>query len=190
MIESASPPPPSREPPEEREHFFGPWLDEAAACAEFDRRVAASRLFERSFPEVRGYYLTHRPNRQSKDARIDRILLPGPRLREAGWTTAIGVELKASGTKLGPPLSQAIDYTYCAFHVGPHWLHLQHIFFWPLRPQRGAVQSVMVQNCIGCIFDTQHSPLIFELERQVICLHDDDNLVVHPSVAGTKKGSR
>ena len=190
MIGSSSAPPTDSEPADEREHFFGAWFDEPDACAEFDRRIAASHLFERSFPEVRGYYLTHRPNRQEKDARIDRILLPGPRLREAGWTTAIGVELKASKTKLGPPLSQAIDYTYCAFHVGPHWLHLQHIFLWPLRPQHGAVQSVMVQNCIGCVYDAMHSPLIFQLERQVIRLHDDDNLVVHPSVAGTKKGSR
>lgn len=175
---------------DERERFFGPWLTEADAAAELDRRIAASGLFDRSFAEVRGYYLTHRPNREQKDARIDRILLPGQRLRDAGWTSAIGVELKASGGKLGPPLSQAIDYTYCAFNVGPHWLNLEHIFLWPLRPQYGCVQSVMVQNCIGAISDGRHSPLIFTLERQVIRVNDDGSLLVAPSVAGTKKGSR
>lgn len=175
---------------DEREHFFGPWTDEPVACAEFDRRIAESGLFDRSFAEVRGYYLTHRPNRDSQTARIDRILLPGPKLREAGWTSAIGVEIKASQTRIGRALSQAIDYTYCAFNVGPHWLHLEHIFLWPLRPQLGAVASVMAQNCVGCIYDAKHSPLIFQLERQVIRLNDDSSLHVATSLSGTKKGSR
>jgi hypothetical protein len=180
----------SIEAAEDRERFFGPWTDEVEACAEFDRRIAESGLFERSFPEVRGYYLAHRPNREDKDARIDRVLLPGPKLKDAGWTSAIGIEIKASGERLGRALVQAIDYTYCAFTVGPHWLHLQHIFLWPLRPQHGAVQSVMVQNCIGTVSDARHSPLIFTLERQVIRLNDDSSLHVAGSVAGTKKGSR
>ena len=182
--------PASQESSDARERFFGPWQDEPASAAELDRRITESGLFDRSFPEVRGYYLTHRPNRDSKDARIDRVLIPGPKLRDAGWTAAIGVEIKASGSKLGPALSQAIDYTYCAFNVGPHWLHLQHIFLWPLQPQRGCVQSVMVQNCIGALYDAHHATLIFQLERQVIRLNNDGSLHVAASVAGTKKGSR
>jgi hypothetical protein len=174
----------------QREHFFGLWLTEPEACAEFDRRIAESKLFDRSFSECRGYYMAHRPNRQERDARIDRILIPGPRLRDLGWTSAIGVEIKASTTKLGPALSQAIDYTYCCFYAGAHPMPLPHIFLWPLRPQLGAVQSVMVQNCIGTIDDSTHSQLIFTLERQVIRLHDDGNLTVHASASGTKKGSR
>lgn len=175
----------------ERERFFGDWLIEDDAKAEFDRRIESSGLFERNFREVRGYYLTHRPNRDGKDARIDRILLPGSTLREAGWTSAIGVEIKASGQKLGPPLSQAIDYTYCAFNVGAHWLHLPHIFLWPLRGQIGAVQSVMLQNSVGSVFDGHGTPLIFLLERRVIEIYDDGRPpnVSHP-VSGTKKGSR
>lgn len=172
------------------EEFYGSFASEIDAGDAFDRAVAASNLFERNFKQVRGYYLAHRPNRQNKDAIIDRVLLPGEQLKSRGWTSAIGVELKRSGEHLGPALCQAIDYTYCAFNVGPHWLNLTHIFLYPLLPQRGAVRSVMVQNCVGALYDRRNSPLIFELERQVIRLDDDGTLSVHSSVAGTKKGSR
>lgn len=174
----------------EREHFFGEWSEETASAAEFDYRIKNSGLFDRTYSEVRGYYMAHRPNRQEKDARLDRVLLPGPRLREAGWTSAIGVELKASGVKLGPPLSQAIDYTYCIFWVGPYPMPIPHIFLWPLRKQIGAVQSVMAQNCIGCVFGDSGSPLVFMLERRVIEIFDDGRLDVFPTASGTKKGSR
>lgn len=175
---------------DDRERFFGSWTEESDACAELDRRIAASGLFEKSFPECRGYYMAQRPNRRDQDARIDRILIPGTKLREAGWTSAVGVEIKASGSKLGPALSQAIDYTYCCFWAGSYPMPLPHIFLWPMRPQHGAVQSVMVQNCIGTISDAKRSPLIFTLERQVIRIEDNGAFVVAPTVAGTKKGSR
>lgn len=186
MIDPGSP-----EASDEREHFFGPWTDEVDAATEFDRRIAESGLFQAPpRKECRGYYMAHRPNRRDRDARIDRVLLPGDRLRAAGWTSAIGVEIKASTTKLGPALSQAIDYTYCVFYVGPYPMPIPHIFLWPLRPQRGAVQSVMVQNCVGGISDGHGSPLIFTLERQVIRVNDDSTFDVAASVSGTKKGSR
>jgi hypothetical protein len=182
--------PGSPETSDEREHFFGPWTTEEASAAEFDRRIAQSALFSNVFSECRGYYLTHRPNRRNIDARIDRVLVPGTKLRDAGWPSAIGVEIKASGTKLGPALSQALDYTYCCFYAGAHPMPMPHVFLWPLRQQRGAVQSVMVQNCVGAIYDANGSPLIFQLERQVIRVNDDRTIEVTPSVAGTKKGSR
>lgn len=175
---------------DDTEEFYGSYATEDAAAAAFDAAIARSQLFDRSFSEVRGYYLAYRPLREDKEARIDRILLPGSRLRDLGWTSAIGVEIKRSGENIGRPICQAIDYTYCAFNVGPYWLHLHNVFLWPLRTQRGAVRSIMVQNGIGCAYDRRNSPLVFELERQVIRLDDDGSLTVHASTSGTKKGSR
>lgn len=182
-----------------RDHFFGPWTKEDDAKAEFDRRIAASGLF-RSLSEVAGCYTARRPDREDKDARIDRILIPSRALRDKGWVTNIGVEIKASETKLGHALAQAEDYTHCLFRIilkkdngdpdSITWQQLPHIFLWPLQPQLGTVASVMVQNRIGCLYDSKHSPLIFQLERQVIRLNDDGNLIVNQSVSGTKKGSR
>ena len=178
---------------------FGTWQTEDAAAAEFDARIARSGLFERTYQEVEGQYLARRPGRESKDARIDRVLVPGKRLRDAGWTMTIGVEIKRSGADIGPAISQAIDYTYCAWHVRgvDVWLYCERIFLWPFRPQHGSLASVMVQNGIGTICDDIKArpewsrPLIFTLEKQVITLDGEYQLdKCSPTVAARKVGSR
>lgn len=169
---------------------FGDWTDEVAAAAEFDRRIEACGLFERVFREVDGFYMAHRPNRQGKDARIDRILLPGRKLREAGWSRVIGVEIKRSGEKIGRPLAQAIDYTYCAWNVAHYWMMAENVFLWPFPKQSRAIESVMLQNAVGVIYETQRSPLVFQLERQVIVVGADGALKVQAPASGTKAGSR
>lgn len=169
---------------------FGTWNTETESAAEFDRRVDACGLFARNYKEVTGYLLARRPNRQNKDTRIDRILMPGPDLVKAGWTQDIGVELKRSGEKLGPALAQAIDYTWCAWNVGHHWLMLEHVFLWPFPKQGGAPESIMLQNGCGVIFETRNSPLVFQLEKQVIRIERDKSFTVQPTNSGRKVGSR
>lgn len=172
------------------EEFFGIWATEADAAKEFDDRAVASGLFSSAYPEVRGYYLAARPGRPLKEARIDRVLFPSEKLRSAGWSDAIGVEIKRSGEPLGPALAQAIDYTYAAFQCGPYWVHLEKIFLWPLTPQQGAVQSVMLQNGVGCLHGDELHPLIFTLERHVIRTRVDGSVEAHPAATGRKVGSR
>lgn len=178
-------------PPLDDERFYGNFATEDEAGEAFDAAIAASKLFDRSFTEVRGHYLAHRSNRQHREyPQIDRVLIPGERLRAAGWTSAIGVELKRSGECCAHAICQALDYTYAAFRVGGFSLQLDHVFLFPLLPQHGAVRSLMNHNGIGALYDRRNSSLVFELERRVIELSDDGVLTVNPTNAGTKKGSR
>lgn len=169
---------------------FGNWKTEDESAAEFDRRIESSGLFERVFKEVRGYYLTHRPNREDRQARIDRILLPSQTLRSAGWSRVIGVELKRSGEKIGPALAQAIDYTYCAWNVGHYWMLCENVFLWPFEKQYRAVESVMAHNNVGVIYEQPSASLVFQLEKQVIRTNRDGALYVATPSAGRKAGSR
>lgn len=180
---------------------FGQWKDEVSAAAEFDRRIAKSGLF-RSYAEVRGFYLTHRPNRENKTARIDRILIPTANLVRLGWRRTIGVEIKRSDEKIGRPLAQAIDYTYCNWNLADNenqprrddvpdmWIMVENVFLWPFPQQSRAVESVMLQNGVGVIHESPRSPLIFQLERQVIRIDADGVVSVQAPNSGTKVGSR
>jgi len=169
---------------------FGEWSTEEDSAAEFDRRIEACGLFERVFKEVEGYYLAFRPNRQQRGARIDRILLPNKKLRDAGWSKVIGVEIKRSGEKIGKPLAQAIDYTYCAWNVGHYWMLAENVFLWPFPKQTRALESVMLQNGVGVVYDSPRTPLVFQLERQVIRIEKDGQFRVAAAASGTKVGSR
>lgn len=169
---------------------YGTWSEESDAAAEFDRRIERCGLFARAFKEVKGYYLTYRPNRQERGARIDRILMPGPQLVAAGWTRDIGIEIKRSNEKIGRPLAQAIDYTYCAWNVGHHWMLLENVFLFPFRKQHRALESIMLQNGVGVIDDSVNTPLIFHLEKQVIRIEHDGAFRVQAPTSGTKTGSR
>lgn len=179
-------------------YAIGEWETEAESAAAFDRAIAELGIFERSFKEVRGYSLAPRINRDQKDLRIDRVLIPGAALRATGWTHVVGVELKRSGsivdgrmekTKLGPPLAQAIDYTYAAWNVGIYWMLCEYVFLWPFPKQSGVIESVMAQNRVGVIYQSRID-LVFQLNQQVIRANADGELRVAKPTAGNKTGSR
>src|SRR6185436_9744340 len=120
-------------------------------------------------------------------------------LRERGWTKTIGIEIKRSGADIGPAISQAIDYTYCTWHVrgADVWLYCERIFLRPFRMPGGPAQSVMLQNGIGTIWETGgvdrtwFKPLIFSLERQVIAIDENFRIeTCEPTTASRKVGSR
>lgn len=177
------------------------WKTEEESAADFDRRVEIcirAGVFDRAFKEVRGFYLTHRPGREEKDARIDRILIPGPKLKERGWTRTIGVELKRSDCDFGPAVSQAIDYTYCNWNIGDYWMYCERIFLWPFAMPGGPLQSVMLGNGVGVVHSSRYPGypqadrlLMFTLERnQIVVLPDGELEIVVPTKSGTRKGSR
>lgn len=177
------------------------WPTEAEAAYELDRRIALcveKKVFERAFREVKGFYLAHRPGREEKDARIDRILIPGSALRERGWSRTIGIEIKKSDCDFGPAVSQAIDYTYCNWNVGHYWMYCERIFLWPFAMPSGPLQSVMIQNGVGVVHSARFPGypqadrlLMFRLERyNIIILPDGELEVVEDVKSGTRKGSR
>lgn len=172
------------------------WDTEGCSAATFDERVERCGLFVMR-KEVRGFYLTHRPNRDQKDARIDRILIPGPRLKELGWTMTIGVEIKKSDCDFGAAVSQAIDYTYCNWNVGDYWMYCERIFLWPFAMPMGPLQSVMLQNGVGTVCGRRYRSsefdrsLVFQLEKQVISIMPNGDLeMCEPTHSARKKGSR
>lgn len=173
-----------------RSRSFGTWETESESAAEFDRRIERCGLFARMFPEVDGHYMAYRPNRNGRNARIDRVLLPGKRLIDAGWTATIGVEIKRSGEKIGPSLAQAIDYTWCNWNVGHYWMWCEHIFLWPFEKQFHATESVLAQNGVGVVYESQSASLIFRLDQEVIVANLDGTMRVAKSRAGRKVGSR
>jgi hypothetical protein len=172
------------------------WATEEEAAAAFDERIERCGLFTMR-KEVRGFYLTHRPNREEKDARIDRILVPGDQLKSLGWTMTVGVEIKKSECDFGAAVSQAIDYTYCTWNLGNFWMYCERIFLWPFAMPQGPLQSVMLQNGVGVVSGRRYRSsefdrdLVFQLERQVITTMTDGKLEsCVPTVASHRKGSR
>ena len=189
--------------PESRDHDVLPvdnFATEGMSAVDFDRRIdvcVRAGVFERSFAEVWGYYLARRPGRQEQRARIDRVLIPGPMLREAGWTKTIGVEIKKSDCDFGAAVSQAIDYTYCNWNVGMYWLYCERIFLWPFAMPHGPVQSVMLQNGVGTVHSKRYRSsefdrlLVFQLERNNIVVRPDGSIERCTATDGGKKtGSR
>lgn len=130
-------------------YFAGNFSTEEESVAAFDAIVERSDLF-RVYKEVPGHYMASRPGREQRSARIDRLLVPGPRLRAGGWNITFGVEAKRSGERIGHAIAQALDYTWCVFHANATtYLYPEWIFLWPLPTQFHAVASVMAQNRIG-----------------------------------------
>jgi hypothetical protein len=174
-------------------YFHGEYATEDDALADLDARVAASNLFH-VYREVEGYYLAHRPGRQMKTARIDRILVPTGRLRAQGWEVTIGVEAKRPGTKLGPALAQAIDYTWCIFRAGAAYLYPEWIFLWPLRHPGGPLESIMAQNRVGTAEAGYQGSTMFKAgSANALILRADGECSVHPNLikgVGIKTGSR
>ena len=145
------------------EFTVGPWETEEKACAAFDAAASGDTRFSRLYREVEGRPLTRSPFDHDHGLRIDRILMPSKALQDAGWLHgAIGVEIKASGTKLGPVVAQAIDYTRCAFEVQPgFFMPVGFVFIFPVQIPGADLGSVMTQNRVGSCVVTPLGQLVF-----------------------------
>lgn len=130
----------------------GTWGTEVESAAALDSLLDQCGLWS-VHREVPGTLIQPRPSQDAKGMRIDRILLPTPRLLALGWTHgAIGIEVKRSGIKIGPPIAQAMDYGRTVWRLdqlGGLRLWLDWVFIWPLPPRDGPLASVLAQNRIG-----------------------------------------
>lgn len=177
----------------------GSYQYEAEACAIFDQTVEESGLFG-VHKEVGGVFVQppHFKNYRGK-LRLDRLLIPKRKLMDSGWTGgAIGVEIKRSGTKIGPPLSQMLDYMRVAL-VPPFGvkLLLDYCFLFPADKTHNEVASIMAQNRIGtaCIKyppHNEHHRLQFFCGEQsrLIYYIKQDRLEIGNLSFGKKAGSR
>ena len=151
----------------------GDWKTEVDSCNAFDDALERCGLF-RVYSECWGYPLQPRLGQDLQRMRIDRILSPKPKLRDAGWTIGpFGVELKRSGEKIGKPLAQAGDYLRCAWPMGDGFnAMLDFVTIWPVRKQHGTVASIMMQNRIGAIEQTDCDLLKITCGEQVLLAID------------------
>jgi hypothetical protein len=135
----------------DREVTSGSWATETEAARDLDERLNTIGCF-RVFKEVRGYYVQPRVGCDDEQPRIDRILIPEKSLVEKGWMLgAVGIECKVSGKKLGPVVSQCMDYSRAVFTLPTNQIRIcvSWVFIWSTLSIKGNLASLMAQNCVG-----------------------------------------
>ncbi len=132
---------------------FGSYETEGIACARFRCICKQPAVAERFnvLEEVDGTPLDLSRDRELKDYRIDRILIPTRLAIAEGWDIgAIGVEIKASGHDIGRALAQCMDYqrsiweTPSGFHYRLRW-----VFLFPCRKLEGPPAALMANGHVG-----------------------------------------
>lgn len=169
-------------------YTIGDYADEATSKAALDALVKASACF-RSYSEVTGFPIQARLGSELKGLRIDRILTPTDQFVKAGWRHGpIGIEVKKSGHKFGPGLSQLLDYSRAAWEIKPGYhILVELLFLWPVEKQAGTVASIMAQNRVGTVCSTKWTPLKFCVGESVV-LRFDANW--NPKIANLNCGKR
>ena len=167
----------------------GEWPDEPSACDALDEILARTQLFS-VHKECTGRYLFRLAG--DSEPRIDRILVPTAMLLSLGWNLGIvGIECKASGVKLGPVVSQGLDYSRAVFPVCGTEVLLRWIFIWPLNKYFNDLASIMTQNRIGGAWTSKYA--LFDLRVDALHLlkySHDGNVELRAPVSGQKVGSR
>lgn len=178
---------------EDRRFTCGEWATEQESAQAFDATIGSGLW--RVYREVRGVLVHPRPCQMDKTVRIDRVLVPTMDLIALGWTHgAIGVEIKRSGEKIGPPVSQAIDYgrsVWTLSAAGNVRVWLDYVFVWPMQGQGSFVGSIMQQNRVGTAEPTYRGG--YRLKTGEASLLDVDHLGtvrVGTGVSGMKAGRR
>ncbi len=125
-----------------------------------DMKLGKDMMFN-VFSEVKGLYeyVPHfKPS--GKTPRIDFLLTPSIKFIQSGWKFgAIGIECKRSNEKVGPPISQILDYSRAVFRH-PNFnvlLKMDFIFLWPCEKTHGTIASFMAQNRFGSVTEYSDS---------------------------------
>lgn len=135
----------------ERARTIGDHDLEADCWSEFDATMETLKEFFVVYREVTGWYIHPRPHCKPKQPRIDRVIAPREPLRAFGWDLGpVGVECKRSHEKVGPALSQAMDYQRACFPLkGSLTVCLEWVFIWPMENPKGDIESIMAHQRIG-----------------------------------------
>lgn len=185
-------PPSNPNPPSEFFWSCGDWETERDSCAALDDTLDHISGF-RVYKEVPGVYTSLRPNQEHKTPRIDRVLAPTAELVALGWDLGpIGIECKKSNVKLGPAISQCIDYSRALWRISNNWVWLDWIFLWPAKCPGGTVGSILAQQRIGTAHTSPWYSLYLSSSEGKVAIFDNDGYLtgVKQRVAGRKTGSR
>jgi hypothetical protein len=179
----------------EMEFTCGAWPDEQASAQAFDGIMSTINLFK-IYREVCGTYIDPVGPEPTKP-RIDRILIPSERLTQAGWNSgAIGVELKRSGEKIGPPLAQCRDYIGASFPISAARINvrLSYVFLWPARKMHCSLASFQAHFRLGsaCPNLLGHGSLIYFYvgEQELLRVGQDGIPQIKIVTSGNKNGRR
>ncbi len=186
------PTPPTYEYDTSNQFTCGGWSTERESCVAFDDLVEHTAAF-RVYKEVQGRYTQLRPCQELTTPRIDRVLVPKDELIKLGWSLGpIGVECKRSDARLGPPISQCIDYSRALWRIANNWVWLDWVFIWPAGGTGGTVASILAQQRIGTVHTSRWYSLSFGTGGQRLAQFDNDGYmdVVKPATSGRKTGSR
>jgi len=131
---------------------IGNFKTELDAYKEFDEVIESTDVF-RLYKQVEGRVIFHHHWKEDKrNLIIDRVLIPTQKTQDAGWTLGIiGVEIKKSGVKIGPPLAQSEDYLDAVWFITKAKLaiHLSHVFIFPCGELHNNMASVCAQSHLG-----------------------------------------
>lgn len=175
----------------QKEFTIGDWATEVESALAFDAAVPTD-LF-RIYREVRGTLVQPRPGQVDRAMRIDRVLVPRDALLDLGWKYGIvGVELKRSGEKIGPPIAQAMDYSRGVWTLpGDMRVWLEYVFVWPMAKQGSTIGSICAQQRVGsCGALAQWSHFYLKSGETSLLDISDGRVRVGAVESGAKVGSR
>jgi hypothetical protein len=169
-------------------------------CGDFAKEVDTEKYIVEKLtgifsvrPQVWGYPLQPRCGTELKKLRIDYILLPSKPLLSAGWDLGpVGLECKKSGEKIGPPLSQMMDYSRAGWDIRDGYsILLKYIFLFPMERQGGPIASLMAQNRLGGVEVTHDDRLkFFSGEKVMLVCGPESQFEYRATNQGFKAGSR
>lgn len=147
--------------------------------------------------EVPGFLLHPRLDTDGTNSvQIDMLLEPTAQLMSYGWRWGMtGIECKRSGVKVGRVVSQAMDYTRCAWRL-PSGFHVMTriVFIWPCEYPKSDIESVMVQHCIGVAHERSYggAGLCLRIGGTLVYSDNGENPphIANDIPGGRKKGSR
>lgn len=172
---------------------FGNWSTEQESTAALDERLHAVDLWK-VYREVRGTLLQPRAPQADKSVRIDRVLVPNDRLLDLGWNHGIiGIEAKRSGISIGPPISQAMDYSRAVWTLptGSIKIWLDWVFIWPMTRQGGPIASILAQNRIGSAHCTNWTVLQLKSgESSLLYIGRNGDIRIGAGTNGQRTGTR
>lgn len=129
----------------------GMYKTEIDACREFDSIIDGTGLFTIA-REVLATPMDTDDWRLAKRGRLDRALMPTHLAIDRGWQLgAIGVEVKRSQVKAGPPMAQARDYRRSWLQIDSRQaFRISFAFLFPYRPAGGGMAySLMHSDRVG-----------------------------------------